>query len=125
VTLFDPATVSESGFFLTVLQESWERSITEKSTIRKNQKVKQEVLLHHYKLPGFILGEGGDRIFKNMSVMSREQAKSITQVGHELTGEDENEEPSSSVLGDMSLYWPSPYGLTSIDFFSRDPSLKI
>ena len=40
VTMFDPATVSESGFFLTVKQKSWERNDSEKSLIRKKEKVK-------------------------------------------------------------------------------------
>ena len=40
VTLFDPATVSESGFFLTVKQKSWERTESEKSLMRKKQRVK-------------------------------------------------------------------------------------
>mmetsp|Transcript_9387 Transcript_9387/g.12782 ORF Transcript_9387/g.12782 Transcript_9387/m.12782 type:complete len:187 (+) Transcript_9387:1488-2048(+) len=127
VTLFDPETVSESGFFLTIKQKNWERSESEKSLLRKKEKVKQENLLHHYKLPGFIMGAGGNQIFNNMTVMSRAQAKSITPVAHELTQEDEQDEQqkNSSVLGDMCLYWPSPYGLTSIDFFARDPSVNI
>lgn len=40
VTMFDPATTSESGFFLTVKQKSWERSDSEKSQIRKKEKIK-------------------------------------------------------------------------------------
>ena len=72
VTLFDPSTISESGFFLTVKQKSWERSDSEKSLIRKKDRVKQEVLYDHYKLPGFIKGEGGDQIFKKINVMSRD-----------------------------------------------------
>jgi hypothetical protein len=35
VTVFDPDTISESGFFLTVNQAAWERSDSEKSFIRK------------------------------------------------------------------------------------------
>ena len=64
VTLFDPATVSESGFFLTVKQKSWECSESEKSLMRKKAKIKQEPLLDFYKLPAFIRGEGGEQIFK-------------------------------------------------------------
>ena len=127
MTMFDPATVSESGFFLTVKQKSWERSDSEKSLIRKKEKVKQETLLHHYKLPGFIKGEGGDKIFKAMQHISRSEIKNLNKVGQELACDDGFDDNNSkgSVLGDICLYWPSQYGLTSIDFFARDWSLQI
>ena len=124
MTLFDPITVSESGFFLTLKQKSWERSESEKSLVRKSEKVKMENLLHHYKLPSWLMNEGGDQIFKKMEVMSREQIKSMTSLGHDIANDEgpENSESRGSVLGDTSLYWPSPYGLTSIDFYARDQS---
>ena len=40
--------------------------------MRKKARVKQEVLLDHFKLPGYIQGEGGSAIFKKIEVMSRE-----------------------------------------------------
>ena len=122
VTLFDSVTISESGFFLTLKQSSWERDDSEKSMIRKKEKVKQEVLLHHYKLPSWLSGDGGDQIFKKMEIMSRKEYKSMNSTGHEIAyGETiASTERKSSILGDMSLYWPSPYGLTSIDFYSKD-----
>lgn len=66
VTVFDPETISESGFFLTVNQAAWERSDSEKSFIRKKQKVKQEILFENYKLPGWIKCKGGDMILKKL-----------------------------------------------------------
>jgi len=93
--------------------------------LRKKNRVKQEVLLDYYKLPAYIKGEGGNQIFKKLEVISREQIKSITPLGHEIACDDGQETPKGSVLGDTSLYWPSPYGLTSIDFFARDQTLKI
>ena len=60
MTLFDPVTVSETGFFLTLKQKSWESSDSEKSLMRKKNRVKQEILLDFYKLPAYIQGEGGD-----------------------------------------------------------------
>lgn len=56
--------------------------------MRKKAKVKQEVLLDHYKLPGYIEGEGGSAIFKKFEIMSREQIKSITSLGHEIACDD-------------------------------------
>ena len=76
VTVMDPETISESGFFLTVDQAAWERTNSEKSFIRKKLKVKQEILFEHYKLPGWIKGKGGDMIFKNFEVRSRKEIKS-------------------------------------------------
>ena len=37
--------------------------------------------MHHYKLPGFIKGEGGDRIFKAMQQISRSEIKNDYKVG--------------------------------------------
>ena len=59
--------------------------------------------------------------------MSRKEYKSMNATGHEIQFEDSiaSTERKASILGDMSLYWPSPYGLTSIDFYAKDQSLKI
>lgn len=129
VTVFDPDTVSESGFFLTVDQAAWERSDQEKSFIRKKLKVKQEVLFEHYKLPGWIKGSGGKMIFKKLQVKKREDIKSMMSVGHDLESESEYEgqpkdKQDKSGLSDMCLYWQSPYGLTVVDHLVKDPSFE-
>jgi len=92
----------------------------------RKSKLKLETLRYDYKLPSYIMSSGGNSIISNLMVMSRAQAKEVTKtVSHELTQDDEQENEAQTALGDMSLYWPSPYGLTSIDFFARDPSLNI
>ena len=46
----------------------------------------------------------------------------MTPVGHEIACDDgiDSQLDKKSTLGDTSLYWPSSYGLTSLDFFARD-----
>ena len=65
-TLFDPTTVSESGFFLTVDQNSWERSEEEKKNIKVMFHCKQDLSYEYYHLPAFLKGEGGKKIFENL-----------------------------------------------------------
>jgi hypothetical protein len=89
VTVLDPDTISEQGFFLTVDQAAWERTDSEKSYIRKKSKVKQEVLFEHYKLPGWLKGEGGKMILSKLQVMSRTEVRSMMSVGHDLESENE------------------------------------
>ena len=40
VTLYDPGTVSDTGFFLTIKQSNWEYSVSEKSSVHKKSKSK-------------------------------------------------------------------------------------
>ena len=77
VTLYDPVTIIETGFFLTVKQASWERSESEKSMIRKKVKTRFNLLLEHFKLPNYINGLGGDFIFKQMKIKSRKDLATL------------------------------------------------
>ena len=128
VTLFDPETVKETGFFLTIDQSSWEHTAEEK----KAKGGKQDFLNVNYKLPDYIKGAGGDFIFKQLSVKSRKEIAELQAMGHEIRKsiQEQNVEGSQlsqkTMLGDMSLYWPCPYGSgwTCVDFFPRDPNMK-
>ena len=42
VTLFDPLTVSDTGFFLTIDQTSWVRTASEKEEVRKKDNFRQD-----------------------------------------------------------------------------------
>ena len=105
----------------------------EKSMIRKKEKSKLNILIEHFKLPNYLKGIGGDLIFKQLAVKSRKEIANLQSISHEIssTGHGNDKEfaqlsPETS-LGDMSLYWPCPYGSgwTSVDFLSREPNVKI
>ena len=68
VTLFDPVTVSDSGFFLTVDQKSWERTAEEKQNAKGKDKLQRD-----YSLAAHLQGKGFEAIFKQMEVRSRKQ----------------------------------------------------
>ena len=92
----------------------------------KKQKTRQEPLLEHFKLPKFLKGIGGDEIFRNMEVKSRKEIQLMQSIGHSISpGDIDLKIPNA--LGDSSLFWKSKYGngWTSVDFFPRNPKVKI
>ena len=129
VTMFDPSTVSESGFFLTVDQGSWERSQQEKDNIKITLHTKQDLSLEHSLLPNYLKSIGGDQIFKMMQIMSRDAVRKMTSIGHEIIGDTSRSElqenapgtvsAKSTMLDDYCLYWNGAHGTTSVDFFDK------
>lgn len=117
VTLFDPVTVSDSGFFLTVDQKSWERTAEEKQNAKGKDKLQRD-----YSLAAYLQGKGFEAIFKQMEVRSRKQMAENQHMGHDIS----KKAPDLPVkqehsLGDLTLYYPSQYGSgwTSVDLFQR------
>ena len=106
VTLFDSHNVSDSGFFLTIDQKSWERTPEEKQAGKSKDKLQTD-----YSLASYLQSRGAEAIFKQMEVRSRKQMAEIQHMGHDISKKTPEMpiNPEHS-LGDLTLYYPCLYG---------------
>ena len=106
VTLYDPLTVSDTGFFLMVDKAQWERTQEEKQAVKVKDK-----LIRDYSLIPHLQAKGFEAICKMMQVKSRKQVGESQHTGHDISKKaaDEPLKPAN-VLSDLNLYYPSQYG---------------
>ena len=67
-------------------------------------------------------------ILKKLEVRSRAEIRNTMSVGHDIDSDSDYNKPAQKVdksgLSDMSLYWPSAYGLTVVDHLVKDVNFE-
>lgn len=105
VTIFDRASLTSQGFFLSVKPKQWELTAAEKSKVRSQPDLMQGALHDFYWLPKYLKNGGADKIFATMTLRKR-----IQTGGH---SKDHN-------LGNYNCSWPSVSGRMHNDCLLRD-----
>lgn len=78
VTLYDPTSIGEYGFFLTVRQSLWEKSEEDKKSVKVKNYAKGDLLMDHFTLGQYLKRKGADIIFKTMRVLLRSEMRRVS-----------------------------------------------